>query len=172
MNSRSKSVALKSQRIYAVGASAASLALFATLLISSVAVPSQTPPANPQEQKDRGVGLETDQTTTPNSEQKKQTGVAPELVLQTGYTAANFVQSLIYSPNGRILATTAMNSNQVKLWDTGSGFELRTLAISGGVSGFGAATLSGIASISFSHDGRLLAAGGRDGSISIWEVGP
>jgi WD40 repeat protein/uncharacterized caspase-like protein len=142
--------------------------LTAVLLLNTVLISAQTPPSEPKQ--DRGLGLQPEPAKTSNDSQSKPTSAAPELVLQTGYTATSMVQTLTFSPNGLLLATTAFSSNQVKIWEVTTGHELRTFAISGGASGFGPATLSGVSAVAFSRDGSLLAAGGRDNSITVWDL--
>ncbi|HJR08802.1 MAG TPA: caspase family protein [Pyrinomonadaceae bacterium] len=96
----------------------------------------------------------------------------PELVLQSGY-AIYGASGMLFSPDARLLATWTFNSNGVKLWETATGRELRTLALGGTASaagGFRLISLTGVSAVAFSRDGRLLAAGGRDNSIKIWNV--
>lgn len=136
---------------------------------------AQTPASKPPNTQDgRGLGLPNSPAKTPPAAAaaaQTQTGeTRPELVLQTGYSAFNYVTTLHFSPDARLLATSAFNSNQVKLWEVATGRELRTLAISGGVGGIGQISLSGVSTVAFSHDNRLLAAGGRDNSITIWDL--
>jgi WD40 repeat protein len=105
----------------------------------------------------------------PTARVNGQSTTRPELVLQTGYPLGG-ATGLTYSPDGRLLATTTFNSNQLKLWDVASGRELRTLAIGGGTVSFFSVSLTGISAVAFSRDGRLLAAGGRDNAITIWDT--
>src|SRR5205085_377880 len=74
------------------------------------------------------------------------------------------------SPDGRLLATTTMNSSQVKLWEVATGRELRTFIGSSGGASSAFAPFTGISTVAFSHDSRRLAAGGHDGSIKVWDV--
>jgi WD40 repeat protein len=95
----------------------------------------------------------------------------PELVLQSGY-AVYGASGMRFSPDARLLATWTFNSNGVKLWETATGRELRNLSLDGGgaVSGFAGITLTGVSAVAFSGDGHLVAAGGRNNSIKIWNV--
>jgi WD40 repeat protein/uncharacterized caspase-like protein len=95
--------------------------------------------------------------------------VRPQLVLQTGYPLGG-ATGLTYSPDGRLLATTTFFSNQVKLWEVATGRELRALAITGGAGSGFVQTLSGVSAVSFSRDGQLLAGGGRDNAITVWDT--
>src|SRR4029453_18333838 len=76
-----------------------------------------------------------------------------------------------FSPDGRLLATTAMNSSEIKLWDAKTGNQLRTL-VGGGASGKQSSysPLNGISALAFSRDSQLIAAGARDNSIRVWDV--
>src|SRR5262249_5840575 len=60
---------------------------------------------------------------------------------------------------GELLATSAFN-DVLKLWDIKTGTLVKTL---GG-------QLIGFTSVAFSHDGTRLAAGGWDGTITLWEL--
>ncbi|HSK64987.1 MAG TPA: WD40 repeat domain-containing protein, partial [Pyrinomonadaceae bacterium] len=88
----------------------------------------------------------------------------PELVLQTGYNNIFGATRLVFSPDGRLLATGTFRSNTIKLWETATNRKLRDLSSSG-------QTASGLApSIAFSRDGRLIAASAADNSVKVWEV--
>jgi len=107
----------------------------------------------------------------PKSQAATTNPTRPELVLQSGY-AVYGATGMRFSPDARLLATWTMNSNGIKLWEAATGRELRALALDSGnvVSGFAGITLTGVSAVAFSRDGRLLAAGGRDNSIKIWNV--
>jgi WD40 repeat protein len=81
----------------------------------------------------------------------------PQLVVQTGHS--DDVYSVAFSPNGRILASGSVD-NTIKLWDSASGSELRTLVGHHHV----------VASVTFSPDGLRLASGSQDGTVKIWDV--
>src|SRR6202000_3205084 len=68
--------------------------------------------------------------------------------------------ALVFSPAGTILATAEGMTLGIKLWDTRTGHLLGILT------GHGEPT----ASLSFSHDGTLLAAGDGEGAITVWNI--
>ena len=78
-----------------------------------------------------------------------------ELALLTGHTAE--VRNIAFSPNGRILASTA-NDSTLRLWDTESGQQLAVLS-DGRIAPY---------SIAFSHDSTMIASGSR--TIQVWDV--
>lgn len=69
------------------------------------------------------------------------------------------VYSVIFSPNGRILATSSNTEGPTELWDVSSGNQLAALA----------GDSTGIIVLTFSHDSKMLA-GGRGRFIALWDV--
>ena len=138
--------------------------LFFFLLILSVAnsVFAQSPSPTPPEQ--RGLGIQS-ASPTPSSQTSQQSREAkPELVLQTGYNNIFGATRLVFSPDGRLLATGTFRSNTIKLWETATNRKLRDLSSSG-------QTAPGLApSIAFSRDSRLVAASAADNSVKVWDV--
>lgn len=121
---------------------------------------AQTPTPTPDS---RGLGIQSGNATgsSQNAQQAKE--AKPELVLQTGY---NFIGAtrLVFSPDGRLLATTTFRSSTVKLWETATGRELRNLS-SGSQSAMGMSPF-----VAFSPDSKLIAAATGDNSVKIWDV--
>src|SRR5207237_6192653 len=110
---------------------------------------SHTPSPTPQHK--RGLGLENNAANTSQTDQSKSREAKPELVLQTGYNNFFGATRLIFSPDGRLLATATFRSSTIKLWETATGRELRDLSTSG------QNTNSLAPVIAFSGDGRFLA---------------
>ena len=71
---------------------------------------------------------------------------------------------LVFSPDGRLLATGTFRSSTIKLWDTATGRELRNLS-SGKQSAMGMSP-----AIAFSRDSRLVAAATGDNTVKVWDV--
>ena len=69
------------------------------------------------------------------------------------------VNSVSFSPDGKTLAS-ASDDNTVKLWDVGTGKELKTL---NGHQAF-------VESVSFSPDGKTLASASMDNTVKLWDV--
>jgi WD40 repeat protein/uncharacterized caspase-like protein len=125
---------------------------------ASAQTPSPTPP-------ERGLGIESGRQTSNNAQSSQQAREAkPELVLQTGYNNIFGATRLVFSPDGKLLATGTFRSNTIKLWETATNRKLRDLSSSG-------QTAPGLApSIAFSPDSRLIATSAADNSVKIWDV--
>src|SRR4030095_10988673 len=95
---------------------------------------------------------------------EKYRAVKPQLILQTGYSDNAGATRLVFSADGRLLATTTFGSEIVKLWETATGRELRNLA-TGSQSSPSTSPL-----VAFSRNNLLLATTGPDNSIEIWDV--
>jgi WD40 repeat protein len=90
----------------------------------------------------------------------------PELIVQAGHSSP--VNAFSFSPDGRLLASGSgktwsfVEVSVVKLWDVASGTELRTFR-----------HIEPVVEVSFSADGRRLAAKGSNGGahkIKVWDV--
>ena len=124
---------------------------------------AQTPAPTPTPDK-RGLGVESSgAANSPQTASQTREG-KPELVLQTGYNNFFGATRLVFSPDGRLLATATFRSNTIKLWDTATGRELRNLS-SGKQSAMGMSP-----AIAFSRDGRFIAAAGGENTVKVWEV--
>ncbi len=140
----------------------------AVLLVAAVSngvfaqAPSATPP--PGSPDKRGIGVQTSASTNTSQSEQAAREAKPELVLQTGYNNFFGATRFVFSPDGRLLATTTFRSSTVKLWETTSGRELRNLS-SGTHSAMGMSPF-----IAFSRDSRLVAAAAGDNSVKIWDV--
>ncbi|MCM3905396.1 MAG: caspase family protein [Pyrinomonadaceae bacterium] len=147
---------------------AVTITRFALAIIFVVAVSvnalSQIPSATPTPTDNRGIGIQSSGSTTTSPADQAAREAKPELVLQTGYNNFFGATRLVFSPDGRLLATTTWRSSTVKLWETSSGRELRNLS-SGTQSGMSMSPF-----VAFSRDSRLIAAAAGDNSVKIWEV--
>ncbi|MGI8896811.1 MAG: caspase family protein [Pyrinomonadaceae bacterium] len=142
--------------------------VLAILLVAAVStgvfaqIPTTTP--TPVSSEKRGIGVQTSGSTNTAQSDQAAREAKPELVLQSGYNNIFGATRLVFSPDGRLLATTSYRSSSVKLWETATGRELRNLS-SGTHSGMGMSPF-----IAFSRDSRLVAAAAGDNSIKIWDV--
>jgi len=112
----------------------------------------------------RGIGIQSTAPANnpPSGSQSRE--AKPELVLQTGYSNFFGATRMVFSPDGRLLATGTFRSSTVKLWDTATGRELRDLS---------SGTQSGTAmspSIAFSRDSHFVAATAGNNSVKVWDV--
>jgi WD40 repeat protein/uncharacterized caspase-like protein len=123
---------------------------------------AQTPTPTPQEK--RGLGIESSSSSPSQSNQTKAKEAKPELVLQTGYNNFFGATRLVFSPDGRLLATGAFRSSTIKLWETAAGRELRNIS-TGAQNGMSISPV-----IVFSPDNRLLAASGGNNSVKVYDV--
>jgi WD40 repeat protein len=73
-----------------------------------------------------------------------------------GFTAL----AVAFSPDGRLLATTAMPADETRLWELPSGQRLATLK----------GHVQNIIAVAFSPDGKTLATTGHDRKVKLWNV--
>jgi WD40 repeat protein/uncharacterized caspase-like protein len=130
---------------------------------SCISASAQNPSATPPPDQ-RGLGLDTSNTASKSQTDQKAREAKPELVLQTGYSNFFGATRMVFSPDGRLLATTTFRSSTIKLWETATGRELRNLS-GGAQSGVTLAPF-----VAFSRDNRFVAAASGDNSVKIWEV--
>ncbi|HEU4479750.1 MAG TPA: WD40 repeat domain-containing protein, partial [Pyrinomonadaceae bacterium] len=123
---------------------------------------AQTPSPTPID--NRGLGIQPGGQTTTTTTDQGAREAKPELVLQTGYNSVWGATRLVFSPDGRLLATGTFRSNTIKLWETATNRKLRDLSSSGQT------TLGVSPTFAFSRDSRLLAASGADNSVRVWDV--
>src|SRR5258706_7527340 len=123
-----------------------------------------TQTSNPTPADQRGLGIEAGSANSSPAEQTKAKEAKPELVLQTGYNNFFGATRLVFSPDGRLLATATFRSSTIKLWETATGRELRNIS-TGGQSGM---SLSMV--FAFSPDSRLLAATAGNNSVKVFDV--
>src|SRR6185436_17158079 len=96
-----------------------------TLLAVTQVLVAQSPTPTPDQ---RGLGVKGDSSKTDSQSAQGAREAKPELVLQTGYNNLYGATRFLFSPDGRLLATTTMRSGTVKLWETATGRELRNLS--------------------------------------------
>ena len=136
--------------------------LFFILASSFTGAFAQSPSPTPPDQ--RGLRIEKPGPTSNQQTAAQAREAKPELVLQTGYNNIFGATRLVFSPDGRLLATGTMRSNTIKLWETATNRKLRDLSSCG-------QSAPGIApAIAFSRDSRLVAASAADNSVKIWDV--
>lgn len=80
-----------------------------------------------------------------------------ETVIQQGHPAA--VTAVAFSPDGNLIATGSKDKT-VKLWETSTGNEVRTLA----------GHASEITDIHFTPDGKYLLSSNWDHTVKVWEI--
>jgi WD40 repeat protein/uncharacterized caspase-like protein len=133
------------------------IALFAVTAFAQNPTPSPTP-------DQRGLGIQSNTSTSGTQGGQQSREAKPELVLQTGYNNFYGATRLVFSPDGRLLATATFRSNTIKLWETATGRKLRDLSSSG-------QSAPGIAPfVAFSRDSRLVAAAAADNTVKVYDV--
>src|SRR6185369_3146897 len=144
------------------------LCVFASEIVIVVfmaqAVLAQTPTPSPSPTDKRGIGIQSGGPTTTTANDSRSREAKPELVLQTGYNNLFGATRMVFSPDGKLLATGTFRSNTIKLWETATNRKLRDLSSSGQT------TVAIAPAIAFSRDSRLVAASAADNSVKVWDV--
>ena len=86
------------------------------LFFTTVVTRAQTPSPSPSDK--RGLGIQSASSTTDTATDQRAREAKPELVLQTGYNNLFGATRMVFSPDGKLLATGTFRSNTVKLWET------------------------------------------------------
>ena len=141
--------------------------LFAFLVVVGFVTTTlaQTPAPSPSPADKRGLGIQSGGPTTTTAADPQSREAKPELVLQTGYNNLFGATRLVFSPDGKLLATGTYRSNTIKLWETATNRKLRDLSTSSQTSSVAMAP-----SIAFSRDSRIIAASGGDNAVTVWDV--
>ena len=138
------------------------VSLSVVIVMCAIGVVAQTSTPTPPDK--RGLGIQSGGPATNAQTAAQSREAKPELVLQTGYNNFFGATRLVFSPDGKLLATGTYRSNTVKLWETATNRKLRELASSG-------QTAPGFApAIAFSRDSRLVASSAGDNSVKVWDV--
>jgi WD40 repeat protein/uncharacterized caspase-like protein len=140
---------------------ASELVLTTLLLVTSASFAFAQAPTPTPDQRGLGIRSSTSKTDSQTGQQPRE--AKPELVLQTGYNNLIGATRFVFSPDGRLLATTTFRSSTIKLWETATGRELRNLSVG---------TQGGMImspAVAFSRDSRLVAAAGGD-AVKVWDV--
>ncbi|HET9711070.1 MAG TPA: WD40 repeat domain-containing protein, partial [Pyrinomonadaceae bacterium] len=125
---------------------------------------AQTPTPSPSPSEKRGIGIQSGGPTTTTANDQRSREAKPELVLQTGYNNLFGATRMVFSPDGKLLATGTFRSNTIKLWETATNRKLRDLE------GGGQTSMAIAPAIAFSRDSRLVAASAAGNSARVWDV--
>ena len=123
---------------------------------------AQTPSPTPADK--RGLGIQSSDAAKSDSADQRAREAKPELVLQTGYNNIYGANRLVFSPDGKLLATATVHSNTVSLWETATNRKLRDLSSSGQTTPWFSPA------VAFSRDSRMIAVSAGDNSVTVWDV--
>src|ERR1041384_6445206 len=154
---------LKSRRHRAHrGCAEKNLSVVVLLLCVGLVTFAQSPSPTPYDK--RGLGIQSGSSTGNTTTDQRAREAKPELVLQTGYNNLFGATRMVFSPDGKLLATGTYRSNTIKLWETATNRKLRDLSSSGQT------TVAIAPAVAFSRDSRLIAASGSDNTVTVWDV--
>src|SRR6478752_839341 len=102
------------------------LSVVVLLCCASLVTLAQSPSPTPTDK--RGLGIQTPGSTTNTATDNRAREAKPELVLQTGYNNLFGATRMVFSPDGKLLATGTFRSSAIKLWETATGRELRNIS--------------------------------------------
>jgi WD40 repeat protein len=68
------------------------------------------------------------------------------------------IRSLVFSPDGRYLASASSVDSTIRIWDAGTGRQIRSFGV------------AGVESLSYSPDGRHIASGSMDNAVRLWDA--
>ena len=91
-----------------------------------------------------------------------------EQIAKTVITNSRGAASIAFSPDGKYLASGNDNGIAINIWDPNTGNELHTFR--GHSSPFAIETPACVHSVVFNHDGKLLASGGNDNNLIVWDT--
>src|SRR6185295_11139081 len=94
-----------------------------TILVLASSTHAQSPSPTPSP-NDRGLGVQSSSAAGGAQSGQQAKEAKPELVLQTGYSDLYGATRLVFSPDGRLLATTTFRAGAIKLWETATSRKL------------------------------------------------
>ena len=98
-------------------------------------------------------------------------GAAADQVSKTIIDGRVGIASIVFSPDGKLLVSGEEGGGKMSVWDTTTGKELK--AVWGHDASLSPQSLKSdgsVNSVAFSPDGKMLASGGSDGMIIVWDT--